>query len=83
LQKQSGTEVAEAHIDLLGTPTERFWANPAHAYTNRTSKAQQFLSLVYPEKLQPLCDRLDALTAQVRGRRCFALGLRLGSSSAT
>jgi hypothetical protein len=65
LQAEFSEEIGKAHIDLEGTPTEKFWANPAVG-AERRARLQQNLGVVFPQQLNPLCSRLHWLSHKVR-----------------
>jgi hypothetical protein len=75
-------EIASAHIDMQGTPTEKFWADPGTAYSERRCQAISFLRVVYPEQLQPLCTRLDGLALKARCTACLTDASYLAASAA-
>ena len=62
-------DIETAQIDLHGTPAEKFWAHP-EAMSQHAAKSDRMLAAVFPQKLQPLCSRLEVLQARVRPAFC-------------
>jgi hypothetical protein len=59
--KEHTGEIASAHIDMQGTPTEKFWPIPAQRIFRAPPPGDQLLRVVcIPEQSQPLCLRLTA-----------------------
>jgi hypothetical protein len=64
LQREFADEILSANISMGGTPTERFWADPAAAAAH-AARLSNALAGVFPERLQPLCERVSQLGRQV------------------
>jgi hypothetical protein len=64
LQQEFSSDVDQAHIDLDGTPMEKFWASTA-LLTERRALLNLNLAIVFPGKLAPLCKRLEGLVSKV------------------
>ena len=64
LRNEFVKDIDTAQIDLHGTPTEKFWAHP-ESTSLHAAKADRMLAAVFPQKLQPLCNRLEVLQARV------------------
>lgn len=73
LRSEFVRDIDTAQIDLHGTPTEKFWARP-EATSQHAAKADRMLAAVFPQKLQPLCTRLEVLQSRVcRARMLTAI----------
>ena len=65
LQREAMDDIANAHIDVEGTPTEKAWA-AASAAKDRRERLRKTLTAVYPGQMEPLCEHLASLQRKVR-----------------
>lgn len=68
LQQEATDDIANAHIDMDGTPTEKVWA-AASAARDRRERLRRTLAAVYPGQMEPLCQHLASLQRKVRASR--------------